>query len=482
MVKVTGANPKDSKPEPTLYQRDLTKGSIPRNLWWLAWPQIIENVLNVVDQLVDLVWAGFISASTIAGVGVAQSYKQLVMTGRMGLDTAMRAMVARSIGAGDNASANHAALQGFTISAFYSFTIAAIGFFLTVPLMRVLGLGEDIIAAGAPYLKIQFIGTGAMAFRQTSGAALLASGNAITPMKATFLTRLTHIALTPFLIFGWLGLPEMGIAGAAAADVLAQSLGASWNLRTLFLGSSRLHLTLKGYKLDLPLMARLIRIGAPASITGMERSIAQLVVVGIAAQFSTLAVAAFSLARRVENLAHLGSGGLGRASGVLVAQNLGANHPMRARLTVKWALFFVFTIGLALALLLILIAPLFVTLFSRDPDLVSIGATWIRIQSLSIVFLSAGQVFGQSFNTAGYTFAPMIVTLVSMWLIEIPLALVLTGTEHTINIFGEVITLPTVAHLGEFGIAWAIVFAMIARTLLFIPFYKSDRWLKVKLM
>ena len=145
-------------------------------------------------------------------------------------------------------------------------------------------------------------------------------------------------------------------------------------------------------------------------------------------------------------------------------------------------MFFVFTIGLALALLLILIAPLFVTLFSRDPDLVSIGATWIRIQALSIVFLSAGQVFGQSFNTAGYTFAPMIVTLVSMWLIEIPLALVLTGVEHTINIFGEVITLPTVAHLGEFGIAWAIVFAMIARTLLFLPFYKSDRWLKVKLM
>ena len=100
MIKVTGSNPKDSKTDPPFPERDLTKGSIPRNLWWLAWPQMIENVLNVVDQLVDLVWAGFISASTIAGVGVAHSYKQLVMTGRMGLDTAMRAMVARSIGAG----------------------------------------------------------------------------------------------------------------------------------------------------------------------------------------------------------------------------------------------------------------------------------------------------------------------------------------------------------------------------------------------
>ena len=96
MVKLTGSPPKDSTNDPPLHEKDLTKGSIPRNLWWLAWPQMIENILNVVDQLVDLVWAGFISASTIAGVGVAQSYKQLVMTGRMGLDTAMRDTRGRS--------------------------------------------------------------------------------------------------------------------------------------------------------------------------------------------------------------------------------------------------------------------------------------------------------------------------------------------------------------------------------------------------
>ena len=166
---------------------------------------MVENVLNVVDQLADLVWAGFISVSTIAGVGIGQSYKQLVMTGRLGLDTALRATVSRAIGAGNPALANHFALQGFTLSAGYSLIMVLIGVFLTVPLMRVLGLSEDIIDSGSLYLRIQFIGTGAMAFRQTSGSALVASGDAITPMKATMLTRVTHIALTPFLIFGVAG-------------------------------------------------------------------------------------------------------------------------------------------------------------------------------------------------------------------------------------------------------------------------------------
>ena len=147
---------------------------------------MVENVLNVVDQLADLVWAGFISASAIAGVGIGQSYKMLVMTGRLGLDTALRATVSRAIGAVNPALANHYALQGFTLSAGYSLIMVLIGVFLTVPLMRVLGLSEDIIDSGSLYLRIQFIGTGAMAFRQTSGSALVASGDAITPMKGDY--------------------------------------------------------------------------------------------------------------------------------------------------------------------------------------------------------------------------------------------------------------------------------------------------------
>ena len=123
--------------------RDLTQGSIPRNLWWLAWPQVVESVLNVVDQIADLIWAGIISAVAIAGVGIAQSYKQLVMTGRMGLDTAMRAMISRAVGAGDMRLANHAALQGFTVSAGFSLV------------MVVTGRQDSGGAATSPHLKVR---------------------------------------------------------------------------------------------------------------------------------------------------------------------------------------------------------------------------------------------------------------------------------------------------------------------------------------
>ena len=87
--------------------RDLTTGSIPRNLFFIAWPQFIEGFLRVVDQLADLVWAGFLGTRAIAGMGVAQQYTQMAFTGRQGIDISQRAMISRAIGMGDQALANH---------------------------------------------------------------------------------------------------------------------------------------------------------------------------------------------------------------------------------------------------------------------------------------------------------------------------------------------------------------------------------------
>ena len=77
--------------------RDLTKGSIRKNLWFLGWPQIAEGSLSVVDHFADLIWAGRLGFQAIAGLGVAQTYLMVTFMVRMGLDSAMRSMIARSI-------------------------------------------------------------------------------------------------------------------------------------------------------------------------------------------------------------------------------------------------------------------------------------------------------------------------------------------------------------------------------------------------
>jgi putative MATE family efflux protein len=385
-------------------------------------------------------------------------------SGRMGLDTGMRAMIARAVGAGEIARANHVALQAFTLSGAFAVLMALVGLFLTEPLMRLLGISQGVIDAGAGYMRIQFIGAGALAFRMMAGAALQASGDAITPMRATTVTRLFNIALSPMLIFGWLGFPELGLTGAAVAGVVSQSTGSVLNFRALFLGTSRLKLTFSGYRPDADVLLRLLKTGGPASITNAERSISNLLLVGLVAPFGETTLAAFALTRRIELLAVMGGQGIGNSSGVIIGQSLGARKPERAKATLRWACGYVLIFNLVLIGLMMVFPRLFLSIFTSDPALLDDAAGWLRIMAVGYFFLGLSIVFSQSYSVAGDTLIPMVAVLVSFWLVQQPLAVLLPE-----------------AGLGALGIAWAILIGIAVRMLIYVPYYFTGRWLRVRL-
>ncbi len=463
-----GAHRRQRGPRRSAYAtRDLTKGGVRRNLWFLAWPQMVGGVFNASDQISDLFWAGrVVGFGAIGGIGVAQAYGQLIMMARMGIDVGMQALISRAIGARRVDLANHAALQSFTLMVILSVTLSAAGIAFAPFLLRVLGISEPIVQSAILYMQFQFVSSAFQSFRQTTGAALQASGDSFTPMKSTIVSRLLHLAITPFLVLGLFGMPEMGIAGASAANVLAQIVGVGWNLMALFTGASRLHLRLSRYRVDTAVMWRIIKIGAPATATQMERGLSELVLIRLVTPFGDIALAAYSLTRRLERITNIGSQGMGRASGVLVGQNLGAGEPERARATVKWAVAYVMVIRGIAGAFLIAFPAFFVGLFSNDPEFIETAVVWLRIQAVAGTLLGGGQVFQQSFNVAGDTLAPMLVTFMSMWVMEIPIAFVLSRWTP----------------LEGIGVAFAIAIAMLVRFCLYGGYYFTGRWLRVNVL
>lgn len=144
------------------YGRDWTRGSILKNLIWLAWPMSVNGIFTMLGPTIDMVWVGKLGTAAIAGVGVASTAVMVVNSARMGLTTGTRAMVARFIGAGDMVGANHVAQQAVVVSAVFSTAMAVIGIFFAEPIMRVLGVEPDVVAAGAAYLRIMFTGNGSI--------------------------------------------------------------------------------------------------------------------------------------------------------------------------------------------------------------------------------------------------------------------------------------------------------------------------------
>ena len=227
-----------------------------------------------------------------------------------------------------------------------------------------------------------------------------------------------------------------------------------------------MHLTVRGYRTDFPLLWRLVRIGAPASVTGLERSISQLVLVRLVTPFGDYALAAYGLTRRLEMLANMGANGVGMATGVIAAQNLGAGEPQRAKTTAIWGLGYVALFKALMAMLFFSLGSHLLGLFSGEPELVDLAVMWLQIQVVGYVFMGVRQVLIQTIQVSGDTVPVMLTTLAGMWLIELPLALVLPGLMG----------------LGQFGIAWATVISLIFGAVVLQAYLLTGRWTRVKVI
>ena len=161
---------------------------------------------------------------------------------------------------------------------------------------------------------------------------------------------------------------------------------------------------------------------------------------------------------------NFGAMGLGRATGIIVGQNLGANKLDRARKAIGCGLLYVSVMKLILGVIIFMFPAAIITIFSTDGNVVELAVLWLRIQVIGTIFMGMGMVFQQAFNTAGDTLAPMVVTLFAMWIVELPVAWVL------MNQFG----------MGPIGIAYARILSMLIRVLVYFPYFYWGRWSKLK--
>ena len=162
-----------------------------------------------------------------------------------------------------------------------------------------------------------------------------------------------------------------------------------------------------------------------------------------------------ALTRRAENVVNQSSRGLGRAAGALAGQNLGAGYPDRAKSSVKWSIVYVSGASLSLAAIFVLFPEAVAGFFNGDLEFVTKAGRWLSIVAIGYFSMNAVQVFMQAFNTSGATFAPMVITVSTVWLVEIPLAF----------------SLANLTTLGEFGVPWAIVIGMSLRLVAFLWYY-----------
>ncbi|MBI4283304.1 MAG: MATE family efflux transporter [Chloroflexi bacterium] len=441
-------------------RKDWTKGSIIGNLWQLSWPMMVHEIFYTGTHFIDMIWVGKLGAVSVAGVGVSAIVVGVAQAMVLGLVVGMRAMVARFVGAGDESSANNIARQALITSAVFGAVITAIGILFAAPMLNLLLLKADVISVGAVYMRVIFAGWVSYSLWLAAFGMMQASGDTVTPLKITVFIRSVQVVLAPFLIFGWWFFPRLGVVGAATATITAQTLAISLALWVLFSGRTRLRLTLRGFRPDPNMIWRIVKIGLPAAVMGIQRSLGGLVLTRFIAPFGTVAIAAHSLVNRVELMLFLPSGQVSSGAGVLVAQNLGAGQPGRAERSGWLAVGFVQAIMLVASVAIWLWAEGIIRIFNTEPALVEVASIFLRIAIAGYLVTSFSQSLQQAISGSGDTIPPMLISLVMIWLVQLPLAFLL----------------PRVSGLGVYGVRWAIVAGLVVGGIAYVVYFQMGRW------
>lgn len=445
--------------------RDLTSGNISKNIWVLAWPMMMGNILQTAFNVVDMIFVGKLGAEAIAAVSLSGMILMLIITLIIGIGIGTTALVARFIGAKEYAKANEVALQSILFGGISSLILAVIGFYYSEPLLELFGAEALVIKLGTDYLSIMFLGSFTMFLLFLGTAILRGAGDAMTPMLILMLSAFINIVADPLLIFGLGPFPRLEIKGAAIATVIARGIGMLIILFILIKGYSYIKISLKNIKLKFDIIWSITRIAIPGSIQMGTRSISGLIMMSIVVLYGTYALAAYGIGLRVVMIVMMPGFGLGAATATLVGQNLGAKQPQRAEKTVWIALIFYEVIMIVIGCLFYLLAPKIIYVFNNNPEVIREGVSFLRIVTLSYVFLAMGIVLHQSLHGAGDTVPPMIITAISLLGVRVPLAFFL----------------PKFFPLNTQGIWLAIALSTVLEGSVVAFWFKAGRWKRKKI-
>lgn len=440
--------------------RDLTSGTIQRAIWALAPAMMLETGVLNVSQLLDAYWVGRLGSAALAAVTISMTVRWVINSMSNGLGIGGMAVVARRIGEKDQAAAEHAASQVILLALMVSLLMGALGLVLARPILILMGADAEVLPLGVAYLRVAFGGLFTMVLVFVINAMLRGAGDARLAMNVLFLATATTVVLEPLLIFGLGPFPALGVAGSAWAFVLGYGAGLVLQLVILLRGQARIRLSLRDMRPDLPLMGRVIRIALPSTIQMTLRSSSRLAIMWMVGLYGTYAIAGYGVANRLVLIALIPCFGLGNAAGTLVGQNLGAGKPGRAERSAWWVTAYAGAYMVAVAAFVVAFAPTLIAIFDSTPEVVAIGTQCARIIAPTLVASGIGVVLARGFAGAGNTMPAMTINLLTLWVLEIPVA------------FG----LARVVGLGVLGIWLGRALANVANGLFFAIWFKRGKW------
>ncbi|HSF99745.1 MAG TPA: MATE family efflux transporter [Vicinamibacterales bacterium] len=452
---------------PKKFDRSIVEGPLPRAVWRLAWPTMLQNMVGGLQGIVDHAMVGhYVGHTGNAAIGVSMQLFILVIVFVVSVFTGMGVLVARFAGAGDTDKVNRAVYQAFLTAVFMAVAVMApIGYLLAPWFLTLVNAAPEVQVEALPYIRIMFVFSIGMLIYFMMSGALRAAGDAQTPLRLGILMTALNVVLNVVFIGGLGPIPAMGTTGAAIGTAIAGILTAvvfMWLLLT-----HRLVIRFPesmSWRPDWHIIRELFRFGLPTGVQGVVMNLAGVLLFRFigSLEHSAEAQAAYAVGyTELFSLVTWTSVGLMGATAAVAGQNLGAGHPDRS----AQAAFVAARVGLGLAAVigvLFLVAPrLLLGFFALDEGVgYELGRQLLAYLAVSGLFVTVALTYTGGLQGTGDTRSPLYISIVSQVVVPIGLCTYFSMTRG----------------LQPADIWLAIVLGHATRALLSVLRFRQGKW------
>ena len=421
-------------PEETL--RENKMGTMPENklLLSMAVPMMISMLVQALYNIVDSIFVSRICEDALTAVSMAFPWQNIVIAIAVGFGVGINALLSRALGQKNAERVNQVAVNGLLLAGLSYLLVLVAGLIGIRAYMRTQTDIETIVNYGITYLNICILCSFGVFVEITFERFLQATGRTVYSMITQLTGAITNIILDPILIFGLLGFPKLGIAGAAWATVIGQCVGAVVAVTLNHFKNPEVHLRLRHIRPNGRLMGEITAISIPSIIMSCISSLTCFVMNMILIAYSSTAVAVFGVYFKLQSFVFMPVFGLNNGMVPIIAYNYGAQKPERIHKTIRLGMVYAVAI-MAIGLLVFQLIPKeLLLMFDASDAMLGIGAPALRIMSLAFVFAGVGIASSSACQAFGYSVYSMLISIARQIVVLIPAAylLSLTGVLRSI--------------------------------------------------
>ena len=385
-------------------------------------PIMISMLVQAMYNIVDSIFVAQVSENALAAVSLAFPVQSLIIAVSVGTGVGINSLLSRRLGERRYEDANAAATNGVFLSLLSGLVFALFGFFFCKPFFAAFTKDAEIIRMGTEYLSICTIFSFGVFMQVAAERIMQATGNTLYNMYTQGLGAIINIVMDPILIFGWIGFPKMGVAGAAVATVLGQIIAMIAGLWLNIKKNKYVHMSFKHFKPDWRIIKEIYIVGIPSIIM---QSIVSVLTVGlnkILALFSATAISVFGVYFKLQSFVFMPVFGLTNGLIPIVAYNYGAQKKQRIIDTIKLGCILSVSIMVLGTVIFQVFPEWLLLLFQASEDMLGIGVPALRIISTSFAFAGLCIILSSVFQAMGNAMLSLILSVTRQLVVLLPVA------------------------------------------------------------